>query len=422
MAAAGPITFYLDERTLVRLPIIAHGGCSVILQTQSSNFNFGAAIPIDTPLVIKHIRYDKKEKSSKHLLHEFNILSLIGDHPNIISLLATCYDFHNSNLLTGLIFIKCDQSLDSYLQTNSKTNTFNLDETLSIIEQSALGVAFLHSNRIIHLDLKPSNLLLINGVVKICDFDLAENVGGVPEEKIGCGTIGYIAPEHTIVQYIKNFLPHLRTDIECDIYSLGIVIFELICNSGLDKSLMSLKARSILNEYVLKTTFDDILKTKFTNGKETAKTHSYEKYFFKLQHWSTMEKDAHRLNHNHFLVAISEKLPVVFYSDENVIKTLTKHPFLKEIFDFFMKCIALKPADRPKAEELAKQTKSTREILNTLLKAAPATVYSFSDIDKLMQVEPKSKQREQAMQRDEEIFQSAMTASQDLTNAPTFGS
>jgi len=58
-----------------------------------------------------------------------------------------------------------------------------------------MGIKYIHSLNIIHLDLKASNILLFsNGIVKITDFGVSKKIGSVPFDEI-IGTKGFIAPE-----------------------------------------------------------------------------------------------------------------------------------------------------------------------------------------------------------------------------------
>ena len=86
------------------------------------------------------------------------------------------------------------------------------------------GLEALHSNKIVHRDLKPSNILINSaGAVKIGDFDLVKDVSKEKDflkKGIFWGTLKYSSPEQC-----QN--PE-KLDFRSDLYSLGIVFFELI--------------------------------------------------------------------------------------------------------------------------------------------------------------------------------------------------
>ena len=87
----------------------------------------------------------------------------------------------------------------------------------------ALGVA--HGHGVLHRDLKPSNVMLApGGVVKILDFGIARfrpvgAAAGAGGDEGFMGTPGYVAPE----QWVGKPADH-----RCDLYALGVVIFEMI--------------------------------------------------------------------------------------------------------------------------------------------------------------------------------------------------
>ncbi len=102
------------------------------------------------------------------------------------------------------------------------------DEVASILRQVAAGLAHSHERGIAHLDVKPHNCVLDDaGVVKVMDFGLAQRFagdGGEPVEEaertaMVDGTPKYLAPEAAM---------GLRLDGRADVYSLGVMAFELL--------------------------------------------------------------------------------------------------------------------------------------------------------------------------------------------------
>jgi WD40 repeat protein/serine/threonine protein kinase len=86
--------------------------------------------------------------------------------------------------------------------------------------QVALGLDYAHQRGIVHRDIKPSNLLLdLAGVVWITDFGLAKSTDdALTHSGDIVGTLRYIAPERFLGQ----------ADARCDVYSLGLTLYELL--------------------------------------------------------------------------------------------------------------------------------------------------------------------------------------------------
>ncbi len=91
------------------------------------------------------------------------------------------------------------------------------------IAQLAEGLAFLHASGVIHRDVKPSNAIVVDGLVKLLDFGLAlerrRQDDDLARENRVVGTAAYLAPE---------YLARLHVSPALDVYALGVLAFELI--------------------------------------------------------------------------------------------------------------------------------------------------------------------------------------------------
>lgn len=98
-------------------------------------------------------------------------------HPNIVQLHDV---LHTDNKLT-LIFELCEQDLKRYLDMfrgPDGRGHMDGDTVMDLMYQLLRGVAHCHSNRVLHRDLKPQNLLLTKyGELKLADFGLARAYG-----------------------------------------------------------------------------------------------------------------------------------------------------------------------------------------------------------------------------------------------------
>jgi serine/threonine-protein kinase len=93
------------------------------------------------------------------------------------------------------------------------------DKAIEIARQLCLGLAAAHENKVLHRDLKPANVMLDGrGRVRITDFGLAGLTDELEEKPQRAGTPAYMAPEQ---------LESGMASVQSDIYSLGLVLYEL---------------------------------------------------------------------------------------------------------------------------------------------------------------------------------------------------
>jgi eukaryotic-like serine/threonine-protein kinase len=94
------------------------------------------------------------------------------------------------------------------------------DETRSILRQLGSAIDLAHTHGIIHRDIKPSNVIVHNGRVKLMDFGIAKTrAEGEQEDEDIVGTAEYMSPEQALGR---------KMDGRADIYSLGIMAFEML--------------------------------------------------------------------------------------------------------------------------------------------------------------------------------------------------
>ncbi|XP_035388766.1 cyclin-dependent kinase 6 [Electrophorus electricus] len=140
------------------------------------------------------------------------------NHPNVVKLLDVSAAVRKQSLDLTLVFEYIDQDLASFLSTASEDGLAR-DKIKDVMQQLFTGLDFLHSNAVIHRDLKPDNVLVsCRGEVKIADFGLARiytyNIALTP-----CVvTLWYRAPE---------VLLRLGYTSSVDVWSAGCIFAEL---------------------------------------------------------------------------------------------------------------------------------------------------------------------------------------------------
>lgn len=173
-----------------------------------------------TPVTIKVLskKFMSHPEVVKRFLTEAEIISMT-DHPNIIKLLG--HGEWEGGLYIAMEYIE-GISLRKYLQQTP----LSLKRALGIILDIAYALCHLHVHGVIHRDLKPENILVTEeGEIKVIDFGISQlltekDIPLEPPRPRWLGTPVYISPEQKENPENVSF--------PSDIYSLGIVAYELI--------------------------------------------------------------------------------------------------------------------------------------------------------------------------------------------------
>lgn len=150
----------------------------------------------------------------------FEEARIVGNlvHPNIVTVFDLGQDgdycYIAMELLEG-------EDLTSF---NTEDTLLAIDEVVEMIGKVCHALDFAHSHGVIHRDIKPANIMHTKDHgIKITDFGIAMPVqSGKTSELQVIGTPSYMSPEQT---------KGLRLTNQTDFYSLGVVLFELLCGS-----------------------------------------------------------------------------------------------------------------------------------------------------------------------------------------------
>lgn len=137
-------------------------------------------------------------------------------HPNIVQI----YDVCNEENLYYIVMELIQGKTLKEIITEDGILSWKWSVNIAIQIASALETA--HKNNIIHRDIKPHNIIITeDGIAKVTDFGIAKAVSNSTITAFGTtiGSVHYFSPEHARGGY---------TDAKSDIYSLGIVMYEML--------------------------------------------------------------------------------------------------------------------------------------------------------------------------------------------------
>lgn len=162
------------------------------------------------------------------LAQEYRTLASLR-HPHIISVLDYGFDDEHRPYFTMELMRRSESLLQAAKKRPQR-------ERIELLLQVLQALAYLHRRGVIHRDLKPDNVLVRDGQVKVLDFGLALTRGLVqPEERV-VGTLGYIAPE---------LLTGEAATVQSDLYSFGTIAYEIL---GGDHPFNTASANKLLND------------------------------------------------------------------------------------------------------------------------------------------------------------------------------
>ncbi|XP_053720690.1 serine/threonine-protein kinase tousled-like 2 isoform X1 [Synchiropus splendidus] len=216
----------LNDRYLL-LHLLGRGGFSEVYKAFDLTEQRYVAIKIHQ--LNKNWREEKKQNYHKHACREYRIHKEL-DHPRIVKL----YDYFSQDTDSFCTVLEyCEgNDLDFYLKQNKLMSE---KEGRSIVMQIVNALKYLNHIRppIIHYDLKPGNILLVNGSasgeIKITDFGLSKimdddsysSAEGMELTSQGAGTYWYLPPECFVV---GSEPPKISNKV--DVWSVGVIFYQ----------------------------------------------------------------------------------------------------------------------------------------------------------------------------------------------------
>ena len=189
---------------------IGEGGMAVVYKAKDRLLNRYVAIKILRP------EFTQDEQFLDSFKRESQAAAGL-QHPNIVSI----YDVGRTGNINFIVMELVDgRPLSDFIKENGH---LDYKTTIDIAKQVASALAIAHKHQIIHRDVKPHNIMITSdGVAKLTDFGIARAVSNatmVADTSKIIGSVHYFSPEQARCAYV---------DERSDIYSLGIVMFEML--------------------------------------------------------------------------------------------------------------------------------------------------------------------------------------------------
>lgn len=193
------------------LECLGRGGMGVVYKARQKTLNRIVALKLLAPERVGDPQFAERFTREAQALAALN-------HPNIV----TVHDFGRAG---GFYYLLMEFVDGVNLRRAMKAARFTPEQALAIVPPVCEALQYAHEHGIVHRDIKPENLLLDKeGRIKIADFGIAKMLNaevsdvGVADSQ-PAGTPQYMAPEQK---------DRRRTDHRADIYSLGVVLYELL--------------------------------------------------------------------------------------------------------------------------------------------------------------------------------------------------
>jgi serine/threonine-protein kinase len=209
--------------------IIGTGGFGTVYHATDKQSNHDVAIKAI------NVEYAKQAQFIQQFELEACILAQLH-HKHIVSF----YDFWSD---ADGAYLVMDWIGSTHLHQYRKQNNLSIPEIIRLINQLASALSYVHNHSIVHRDVKPLNILIDkSNNVFLIDFGIAVDLKIQTAQDVPSFILGspaYLAPEQIVGNEIT---------IQGDIYSLGIILYELLTN---ERPFQADSAKKILQMQIL---------------------------------------------------------------------------------------------------------------------------------------------------------------------------
>ncbi|MCL2219494.1 MAG: protein kinase [Chitinispirillia bacterium] len=193
---------------------LGKGGMGDIYKAEQSPLKRVVALKVLPPQMQRDEEFEQRFEVEARAISQL-------EHQNIVSLID--YGEDDGYRYIAMQYID-GMDLGAYI---ADSRTMTIAEIIDFSKQICRGLRYAHSRGIIHRDIKPQNILLDRGKgIHITDFGIAKvpkfdlmRVNPITQHGLTVGTPEYMSPEQALGR---------RIDVQTDIYSLGIVMYEML--------------------------------------------------------------------------------------------------------------------------------------------------------------------------------------------------
>jgi serine/threonine protein kinase len=195
------------------LETLGSGGMAVVYRARDSMLERYVAIKV------LHEDYSSNTDFQERFRQEARAAANLS-HPNIVTV-------HDFGLDSGQLFLVMEYVPGTDLKSLIKQRgRFKVDEAIPLVVQACAGIGYAHRAGLVHCDVKPHNMLVTpDQRLKVADFGIARALASIhPDEhsETVWGSPQYFAPEQA-----AGYAPSPASDV----YSLGVVLYELLSGS-----------------------------------------------------------------------------------------------------------------------------------------------------------------------------------------------